>query len=160
MRPPLDPQTIILSLLALSSWCALAYNLLALLGVLGAPSPGDFGMTRVFNWLLSFVFVALTWLTLAALYLRTWLQGLLQSASPKLVAAVFLFSAAAAVASIFAVSTQIQPWPVAVPLLLPLLLAGYLAALRSPTSHRATRAVVLGAGAGGGAGTGSCQSAR
>ena len=133
----MDRMSIVFAVLAALSWCGLIYVLLAVGGVIDVSTPGDFGMNRVVYWLFSFVLAAVCWILLGILLARL--------STPGVVAVtVFLFSAAAAAASLFAVSTTYRPWPVIVPMLLPPLLSAYLVAIRmSPRSSQIAVAAVI-----------------
>lgn len=122
--------TVVLLLLAMISWGLLQ---LMLGSVVGVVAPGDQDIFLGLRWVLVWVLVAATWLWLS------W--GLLVAGGhPGLwpawvnVAALLLvpLSGAAALAAVYLVSQTPLRWPLAIPAVVPLLLAAYLVSLYWP----------------------------
>jgi len=126
---PANPQTLgvaggVLLFLTLSCWALL---LLCLSSVVGKEVHGDAVVGQAMAWLVAMSLAALTWLWVGGLLLKAGTQGMMPFAGIAL--ALYLASGAAIAAALFLLQDTNRVWPVAVPTLIPPLLAVYVFAL-------------------------------
>jgi hypothetical protein len=110
-----------------------ALLLAGLLGsVIGQTAHGDASMGLAINWIYACILVCLEWICMSGLLLVASDQSVLPGWSS--VAAVFLCppSGAAALAALYLLDATPARWPMAIPVGVPLLLAGYVLALYQP----------------------------
>ena len=134
---PANPQTlggagIALLLLTIGCWVLL---LLSLFSVVGKEVHGDAVVGQGIGWLAAMGLAALTWLWIGGLLLKAGTQDMMPFGGTALV--LYLGSGAAIAAALFLLQDPKRVWPVAIPALIPPILAFYVFALYQP-SLRAT----------------------
>jgi hypothetical protein len=109
--------------------------------IVGQTATGDASMGLAINWIYACILVVLTWICLSGLMLVASGQDVLPAWASVVAAFLCPASGAAALGSLYLLSGAAPPrWPMAVPVVIPGLLAGYVFALYHPS----TRALAAG----------------
>jgi hypothetical protein len=130
---PADPQTLggaggFLLFLTVGCWVLL---LICLSTVVGKEVHGDAVVGQGLTWLWAMVLAGLTWLWIGGLLLKAGTEGMMPLGGIALV--FYLASGAAVAAAMLLMQDPRRVWPVAVPVLIPPLLAFYVFALYQPS---------------------------
>jgi hypothetical protein len=138
----LNTVAILLTVLMLAAWGLLAFDLYGIVSS-GPPIGGEDRYSRAWDVLFAYGLTAVVWLFLIILFQSKRIPGGF---------VVWMVSAAAAVGAYYLFDSGKTPWPAAIPLALPLLLAGavlsgHWSALRTPLLAIAAIPCLIAAGA-------------
>ncbi len=120
------------TLLFLACVCWLLMSMF-LLAVAGKEAHGDAAMGQGIAWLLAIVLAGLTWLWLGGLLLKAGTEQMLPAWGGFAALALYLASGGAVAASLFLLQNPKVVWPIVAPLLIPPILAVYVAGLYLPS---------------------------
>jgi hypothetical protein len=134
MTSPITPKTldiagVILLVLAILSWLLIAVNLSF---VVGKSGEGDAAMGKALSTIVTFVFVVLMWLLMAGLLIRAGAQEVLTTWAALAATLLLFLSGAAAIAAVFLLDDPRMAWPAAIPIVVPILIVGYVVCLYQP----------------------------